>query len=59
MEGNQRSLPIGTLVALDKGKPPLVQPYHGSDAEPYLTPEYLRGRALAALATHDQLVSEI
>lgn len=30
-------------VTLVKGKPPAQQPYHGSDAERYLTPEYLRG----------------
>ncbi|MDD5006944.1 MAG: restriction endonuclease subunit S [Syntrophorhabdaceae bacterium] len=35
------------VVTLEKGKPPAQQPYFGSDAELYLTPEYLRGRAPA------------
>ncbi len=32
------------LISIEKGKPPLTQPYHGSDAEVYLTPQLLRGR---------------
>jgi type I restriction enzyme S subunit len=34
---------IREVVTFDKGKPPAQQPYFGSDAEIYLTPEYLRG----------------
>ncbi len=32
-----------------KGNPPIQHPYHGSDAEMYLTPEYLRGKCTAEL----------
>lgn len=35
------------IMKLEKGKPPAQQPYYGEDAELYLTPEYLRGRASA------------
>ncbi|MGD9731359.1 MAG: restriction endonuclease subunit S [Desulfamplus sp.] len=35
------------VMTLSKGKPPAQQPYFGSDAEIYLTPEYLRGNSLA------------
>lgn len=35
------------VVTIIKGKPPAQQPYFGPDAELYLTPEYLRGRAAA------------
>jgi type I restriction enzyme S subunit len=35
------------IVTLEKGKPPVQQPYLGQDAELYLTPEYLRGKAAA------------
>jgi type I restriction enzyme S subunit len=35
------------VVVLEKGKPPAQQPYFGTDAELYLTPEYLRGNAVA------------
>ena len=33
---------LRSCVALQKGKPPAVQPYYGPDAQRYLTPEYLR-----------------
>jgi type I restriction enzyme S subunit len=36
---------IREIVSFEKGKPPAQQPYFGSDAEIYLTPEYLRGGA--------------
>jgi len=42
MPPNPRELK--NLVFFQKGKPPAQQPYFGSDAELYLTPEYLRGR---------------
>lgn len=32
------------IVTLQKGKAPLLIPYEGLDAEPYLSPEFLRGR---------------
>ncbi len=35
------------IITLQKGKPPAQQPYFGTDANIYLTPEYLRGKALA------------
>lgn len=38
---------LKNIVTRDKGKPPVQQPYFGQDAELYLTPEYLRGRATA------------
>ena len=31
-----------SCVTLEKGKPPVAQPYYGPDADRYLTPEYLR-----------------
>lgn len=31
-------------ITLTKGKPPAEMPYFGDGAEPYLSPEYLRGR---------------
>lgn len=34
-------------VTLTKGKPPTELPYFGDDAEPYLRPEYLRGKGFA------------
>lgn len=34
---------LSAVATLEKGKPPLQQPYFGTDAELYLTPEYLRG----------------
>jgi type I restriction enzyme S subunit len=37
------ALKIKDLVAFAKGKPPAEQPYFGTGAEVYLTPEYLRG----------------
>lgn len=35
------------IITLKKGKTPVEQPYFGQDAELYLTPEYLRGKASA------------
>lgn len=37
--------PISSIVTFNKGKPPAKLPYHGPDAMPYLTPEYLRGKS--------------
>lgn len=34
-------------TGLEKGKPPAQQPYYGDGAALYLTPEYLRGAAIA------------
>ena len=36
-------------IAIQKGKAPLATGYLGKGAEPYLNPEYLRGRAQADL----------
>lgn len=36
---------VKDVVSFAKGKPPAEQPYFGTDAELYLTPEYLRGGA--------------
>ena len=33
---------LRSCVRLEKGKPPVVQPYYGPDADQYLTPENLR-----------------
>lgn len=41
--GNFETLRVKDVVSFAKGKPPAEQPYFGSDAELYLTPEYLRG----------------
>lgn len=38
---------VKEVVSFAKGKPPVEQPYFGSDAELYLTPEYLRGGAIS------------
>lgn len=38
---------LRNIVSIEKGKPPVQQPYFGKDAELYLTPEYLRGRTSA------------
>lgn len=38
---------VKEVVSFAKGKPPIEQPYFGSDAELYLTPEYLRGGAIS------------
>jgi type I restriction enzyme S subunit len=35
------------VVTLEKGKPPIQQPYFGPGAERYLTPDYLRGKSEA------------
>lgn len=43
--GNFETLRVKDVVSFTKGKPPAEQPYFGSDAELYLTPEYLRGGA--------------
>lgn len=39
-----QSQPVASISSFIKGKPPVQVPYHGTDAAPYLTPEYLRGR---------------
>ena len=46
---NVVSRSLRDVVTLTKGKPPAQQPYFGSDAERYLTPDYLRGKAGAEL----------
>jgi len=43
-------LKLADCITLTKGKPPAAMPYFGDDAEPYLSPEYLRGRGMAELA---------
>jgi len=40
---------LGSCVSLEKGKPPIAQPYFGPDADRYLTPEYLRTGGECAL----------
>ena len=40
-----KSRKLQDIITLKKGKPPAEQPYFGQDAELYLTPEYLRGKA--------------
>ncbi len=40
---------LRNIVILEKGKPPSQQSYFGSDAELYLTPEFLRGKTSAEL----------
>lgn len=38
---------LSDCITLTKGKPPAEVPYFGDGAEPYLSPEYLRGRGEA------------
>lgn len=38
------------VICVEKGRPPLEQPYDGPDADFYLTPDFLRGRASAERA---------
>src|SRR5690554_6429728 len=45
-----QKLKLANCTTLTKGKPPAQIPYFGADAEPYLSPEYLRGKAKAELA---------
>jgi type I restriction enzyme S subunit len=40
-------VPLGDHISIQKGKAPLATSYPGPGAEPYLNPEYLRGRASA------------
>ncbi|KKG32541.1 restriction endonuclease subunit S [Methanosarcina mazei] len=40
-----KSRKLQNIITLKKGKPPAEQSYFGQDAELYLTPEYLRGKA--------------
>lgn len=40
-------LKLADCITLTKGKPSAAMPYFGDDAEPYLSPEYLRGRGMA------------
>ena len=40
---------LRTCVTLEKGKPPVSQPYYGPDADRYLTPETLRNGGECAL----------
>jgi type I restriction enzyme S subunit len=44
---NCEVLKIQGIITLQKGKPPAQQPYFGTDADLYLTPEYLRGKVSA------------
>lgn len=44
------SVKLVECVTLTKGKPPAEMPYFGDDAELYLSPEYLRGKGIAAPA---------
>ena len=41
---------LGDHISIAKGKPPALIPFDGADAAAYLTPEYLRSRAVAVLA---------
>jgi type I restriction enzyme S subunit len=41
---------LGDHITIAKGKPPAELPFDGPGASPYLTPEYLRGRAFAVSA---------
>lgn len=41
---------LGECAAIAKGRPPLRIPYDGADAAVYLSPEYLRGRAVGVFA---------
>jgi type I restriction enzyme S subunit len=41
---------LADCVTLTKGKPPAEMPYYGDDAEPYLSPEYLRGNGTTEAA---------
>lgn len=38
---------LSDCTTLTKGKPPAEIPYYGDEAEPYLSPEYLRGNGTA------------
>lgn len=42
-----QTLKLADCITLTKGKPPAEMPYFGDDAEPYLSPEYLRGKGIA------------
>lgn len=48
-------LQLGEHISIQKGKPPLLIPFHGKGAEIYLSPEYLRNRAfgISAKASSD------
>ena len=41
---------FGDHISISKGKPPALIPFDGADAAAYLTPEYLRNRAVAVPA---------
>ena len=41
---------FGDHISITKGKPPALIPFDGADAAAYLTPEYLRNRAVAVPA---------
>ncbi|MEB0007256.1 restriction endonuclease subunit S [Pseudomonas sp. RTB3] len=43
-------LKLGDYITLTKGKPPTEMPYFGQDAEPYLSPDFLRGKGAAESA---------
>jgi len=43
-------LQLGEHISIQKGKPPLLIPFHGKGAEIYLSPEYLRNRTVGISA---------
>ncbi|MGY1846965.1 restriction endonuclease subunit S [Blastococcus sp. SYSU DS1021] len=44
MSASVKARRLRGLISIEKGKPPLIQPYHGSDSEVYLSPQLLRGK---------------
>jgi type I restriction enzyme S subunit len=47
---NKQEIKLTDCISLSKGKPPAQIPFYGEGAEPYLNPDYLRGKATAELA---------
>jgi type I restriction enzyme S subunit len=45
MKANTSTQPLCDIATFEKGKPPAQMPHSGSDVRPYLTPDYLRGKA--------------
>ncbi len=43
-------VPLGNHISIQKGKPPLTAGFVGNGAEPYLNPDFLRGRAQSDFA---------
>ncbi len=50
MSLTQEKTILSDVIGVTKGKPPIVIPYHGEGAEPYLSPEFLRGNAPVEMA---------